>query len=33
MVEKLRNHPAVTKVTVKQFDIPVELSAVTRAPI
>ena len=33
IVGKLRAHPAVSEVSVKEFDIPSELSALTRAPI
>ena len=33
IVEKLRSHPLVKEVSIKTFDVPVELSAVTRAPI
>ena len=33
VVAKLRSHPAVAEVSVKPFDIPSELSAITRAPI
>ena len=33
VVAKLRSHPAVADVSVKEFDIPVELSSITRAPI
>lgn len=33
IIGKLKSHPAVAEVSVKEFDIPVELSAVTRAPV
>ncbi|HEY8561510.1 MAG TPA: YdhR family protein [Pyrinomonadaceae bacterium] len=32
-IEKLRAHPSVAELTVKQFDVPAELSSVTRAPV
>ena len=33
VVAKLKTHPAVTNVSVKEFDVPEELSAITRAPV
>ena len=33
VVAKLRSHPAIADVSVKEFDIPAELSSITRAPI
>lgn len=33
ILEKLRANPVVEDVTVKKFEVPVELSAITRAPV
>ena len=33
IVAKLKAHPALVEVSVKEFDVPVELSSITRAPI
>ena len=33
VVGKLRSHPVVAEVSIKEFEVPVELSAVTRAPV
>lgn len=33
IVAKLRSHPAVVDVSLKEFDVPEELSSITRAPI
>ena len=33
IIGKLRAHPAISEVSIKEFDIPFELSAVTNAPI
>ena len=33
IVEKLKNHPAIESLSVKQFDAAADLSAVTRAPL
>src|SRR5690349_9671321 len=33
IVAKLKAHPAVVEVSVKEFDVPEELSSITRAPI
>ena len=33
IVAKLRSHPAVVDVSLKEFDAPKDLSSITRAPI
>lgn len=33
IIKKLKNHPAVETLSVKQFDVAADLSAVTRAPV
>jgi hypothetical protein len=33
IIAKLRSHPAVVEVSIKEFDISTELSSITRAPI
>jgi hypothetical protein len=33
IVAKLRSHPAVVDVSLKEFDVPEDLSSITRAPI
>jgi hypothetical protein len=33
IIAKLKGHPAVVEVTVKEFDVPEELSSITRAPM
>jgi hypothetical protein len=33
IIAKLRSHPAITEVSLKEFDIPEDLSSITRAPI
>jgi len=33
VVAKLKAHPALAEVSVKEFDVPAELSSKTRAPI
>jgi hypothetical protein len=33
IVAKLKSHPAVTNVSLKEFDIPEALSSITRAPV
>ena len=33
IVEKLRAHPAIAEVSLKRFDVPLALSAKTRAPV
>jgi hypothetical protein len=33
IIAKLRSHPAITDVSLKEFDIPQDLSSITRAPV
>ena len=33
IIAKLRSHPAITDVSLKEFDIAQDLSSITRAPI
>jgi hypothetical protein len=33
IIAKLRSHPAITEVSLKEFDVPQDLSSITRAPI
>ena len=33
ILEKLKTNPSVSEVTVKQFEVPGELSAITRSPV
>src|SRR5947209_17207865 len=33
IIAKLRSHPAITDVSLKEFDVPQDLSSITRAPI
>ena len=33
IIARLRSHPAVVNVSVKEFDVPEELSTITRAPV
>ena len=33
ILEKLKTNPYVTEVSVKEFEVPAELSAITSAPI
>lgn len=33
VVAKLRSHPAIADISLKEFDIPQDLSSITRAPV
>ena len=33
IIAKLKSHPAITDVSLKEFDVPQDLSSITRAPI